>query len=68
MNFQTIPLYVIRAQVTSSQTEGQCIVGIPHSCVASRGKNLMRLLYVHIYCIWNWGLNQVLRFLYKVCL
>ena len=38
---------VIRAQVTLSQREGQCIVGILHSCVASRCKNLMP--YVHIY-------------------
>jgi len=54
---------VITAQVTLSQTEGQCIVGILHSCVASHCKNLMH--YVHIYCVWNWGLSQVLRFIHS---
>jgi len=54
---------VITAEVTLSQTEGQCIVGIPHSRVASRCKNLMH--YEHIYCVWNWGLSQVLRFIHS---
>jgi len=54
---------VIRAQVTLSQTEGQCIVGILHSCVALCCKNLMH--YVHIYCVWIWGLSQVLRFIHS---
>jgi len=62
-NFQKIPLYVIRAQVTLSQTEGQCIVGILHSCVALRCKNLMH--YVHIYRVWNWWLSQVLIFIHS---
>jgi len=61
--FRKIPLYVIRAQVTLSQTEGQCIVGILHSCVASCRKNLMH--YMHIYCVWNWGLSQVLWFIHS---
>jgi len=46
-----------------SETEGQCIVGILHSYVTSRCKNLMH--YVQIYCVWNWGLSQVLRFIHS---